>query len=39
VVVTTTEWRLSADHLTPLGIAEAVLGVIVNDILPAATPP
>ncbi|HKC12521.1 MAG TPA: serine hydrolase [Vicinamibacteria bacterium] len=38
VVVTTTEWRaLSADNLTPLGIAEAVLGVIVTDILPATT--
>jgi len=38
VVVTTTEWRtLSADNLTPRGIAESVLGVIVNDILPATT--
>ena len=39
VVVTTTEWRhLSADNLTALDLAETVLGVIVNDILPAATP-
>jgi CubicO group peptidase (beta-lactamase class C family) len=39
VIVTTTEWRaLSADNLTSLGIAEAVLGVIVNDIVPAALP-
>jgi hypothetical protein len=37
VIVTTTEWRaLWADNLTPLGIAETVLGVIVNDIVPAA---
>jgi len=39
VIISTTEWRnLAADNLTPLGIAETVLGVIVNDILPAATP-
>jgi CubicO group peptidase (beta-lactamase class C family) len=39
VVVTTTEWRhLSADNLTALELAETVLGVIVNDIVPAATP-
>jgi CubicO group peptidase (beta-lactamase class C family) len=39
VIVTTTEWRgLSADNLTPRGIAAAVLGVIVNDIVPAALP-
>ena len=38
VIISTTEWRnLAADNLTPLGIAETVLGVIVNDILPAAT--
>jgi CubicO group peptidase (beta-lactamase class C family) len=37
VIVTTTEWRaLGADNLTPLAIAESVLGVIVDDILPAA---
>ncbi|HXB56999.1 MAG TPA: serine hydrolase [Vicinamibacteria bacterium] len=37
VIVTTTEWRaLGADNLTPLAIAETVLGVIVDDILPAA---
>lgn len=37
VVVTTTEWQdLSVDHLTAVGLAEAVLGVVVNDIVPAA---
>jgi hypothetical protein len=39
VIVTTTEWRgLGSDSLTPRGMVEAVLGVIVNDIVPAALP-
>ena len=39
VIIATTEWRnLAADNLTPLGMAETVLGVIVNDVLPAAIP-
>lgn len=37
VVVTTTEWR-SLYETTPLALAEAGLGVIVEEILPAARP-
>jgi CubicO group peptidase (beta-lactamase class C family) len=39
VVVATTDWRnLASDNLTPQAMAQAVLGIIVNDILPAALP-
>jgi CubicO group peptidase (beta-lactamase class C family) len=39
VVVTTTNWRnLAADNLTPVGLADTILNVIVNDVLPAAGP-
>jgi CubicO group peptidase (beta-lactamase class C family) len=39
VVVATTEWRnLGVDGLSPVGLAEEVLGVIVRDVLPAARP-
>jgi CubicO group peptidase (beta-lactamase class C family) len=37
VVVTTTEWRgLGADGTSPLALAEAVLEVVVNDVVAAA---